>query len=101
MQYGRATGGPEVGYSIYAADGSWILEPFGFARFNLDYATNQQIFLNGLYVATRGNASGSLGGGFNLRAQQGFSAHLQGSYDSIGVAGLDVWNAMFRFNASF
>lgn len=101
VQYGRATAGPEVGYSIYAADGSWILEPFGFARFNLDYATNQQIFLNGLYVATRGNASGSLGGGLNLQARQGLSGHLQGSYDSIGVSGLDVWNAMLRFNWSF
>ncbi len=101
VQYGRATAGPEVGYTFRPSDGTWSLEPFALARFNLDFATDERIYLNGLQVATRGTASGSAGGGFSFKTRDGFSARLQGSYDSIGVQGLDIWNAMLRLNWNF
>ena len=70
-------------------------------RFFLDFATSGQVFYNGLYVATRSNASGSLGGGFSFASKEGFSARFEGSYDSVGVWGLDMWTAMMRLNWNF
>ncbi len=63
VQFGRAAAGPEVGYTFRADDGSWSLEPFALARANLDFATDTRVFLNGLYVTTRSNASGAAASG--------------------------------------
>lgn len=101
IQFGRVASGPEVGYTFRADDGSWSLEPFALARFNLDFATDKRVFFNGTYVSTRSNASGSAGGGFAFRAADGFSARLEATYDSIGVLGLDLWTAMMRLNWNF
>ena len=101
VQFGRAAAGPEVGYTFKSDDGLWTLEPFVLARVNLDYASDLRVFLNSLQVATRGTGSGSAGGGFAFQTRDGFSARLQGSYDSIGVGGLDIWNAMLRLNWNF
>lgn len=101
VQFGRAMAGPEIGYTFTAPDKSWTLEPFFTGRFFLDFATSGQVFYNGLYVATRSNASGSLGGGFSFASKEGFSARFEGSYDSVGVWGLDMWTAMMRLNWNF
>ena len=45
--------------------------------------------------------SGSAGGGFEMRFDKGFYFRLQGSYDCIGVIGLDVWSRLICGGITF
>ena len=73
----------------------------GVRQLNIDYATNERVFLNGLLVNTRGVVSGSLAGGVFYQGAGRFSARGEGSYDSIGTSGLDTWSVMFHVNWAF
>jgi hypothetical protein len=101
IQFGRITAGPEVGYTFRDPDGEWQLEPYLRAQLNVDYATNEQVFLNGLLVNTRGVASGTMAGGVKYQGNGRFSARAEGSYESIGTLGLDAWSAMVHVNWAF
>jgi hypothetical protein len=101
IQFGRISAGPEIGYTLRDKDGDWQIEPYVRALLNVDYATNEQVFLNGLLVNTRGSASGSIAGGVSYRGTGRFSARAEGSYNSIGTPGLDSWSAMAHVNWSF
>lgn len=103
VYYGRIGAGPEIGYTFIGGSGSWTLEPFVSARINLNIASDTLAVVNNAPVVVRPGTlgSGSLGGGVNLAAQGGPSLRFQGSYDSIGVSGLDVWSAMLRGSFAF
>jgi hypothetical protein len=59
--------------------------------------------VNGTAVILRAGtqASGAVGGGAELRFPAGFYFRAQGAYESLGVAGLDVWTAILRGGMSF
>jgi len=103
VYYGRIGAGPEIGYTFIGGSGSWTLEPFVSAKINLNIASDTLAVVNNAPVVVRPGTlgSGSIGGGINLAAQGGPSLRFQGSYDSIGVTGLDVWSAMLRGSFTF
>ena len=103
VSYGRVSAGPEVGYTFYAPDKKWSAEPFVLAKAALDFASSNATTLNGQSVVLRPGTlgSGSLGGGFEMRFDTGLYIRLQGSYDSLGVSGLDVWSGLIRGGVTF
>jgi hypothetical protein len=98
VTYGRLSLGPEVGYTFWGTDRSWSIEPFVLAKGNIDFTSSNTTILNGVAVSLRPGTigSGSLGGGVELRMENGLYFRLQGAYESIGVTGLDVWTGLVR-----
>jgi hypothetical protein len=103
ISYGRIAAGPEIGYTIRREQVGAIIEPFVSMRGALDFATNTIGVFGGTPVVVRSGTlgSGSLGLGFNLSFDGGFYARLQGSYDSIGLSGLDLWTGSLRGGLRF
>ncbi len=103
LTYGRISAGPEVGYTFSDAGRNWSFEPFVTARLNVDFASSAVSVVNGTSVNLRPGtlASGSAGLGAEMRFLEGFFFCAQGSYDSIGVSGLDVWTGLLRGGMSF
>jgi hypothetical protein len=101
VTYGRVSIGPEIGYTFAAPDRSWTIEPYAVARANLDFGNTNAILFNGVQVATRGSASGSVGGGVRFQLPGGPGLRAEGSYDSIGVTGLSLWSVLLRAGWSF
>ena len=101
VQAGRVSVGPEIGYRWSNPEDGWQIEPFLRARLNVDYINNGQVFLNGALVGTRGPASGSIATGLSYVEGGRITTRIEGSYDSIGVQGLDVWSAMLRLGLRF
>ena len=102
VDYGRLSAGPEVGYVLWRSD-AWSLEPFVLAKFNVDFTSSNVTALNGVSVTLRPGtlASGSAGGGVNLRFESGVNVRAEASYESIGVTGLDVWTGTLRGTLPF
>ena len=44
---------------------------------------------------------GTIGAGVIAKLENGFSLRLEGSYESIGVSGLDVWSGQLRAALKF
>ncbi len=103
VYYGRIGAGPEIGYTFAGPTGEWSLEPFVLAKINLNIASDTLAVVNNAPMVVRPGTlgSGSLGGGINLTTQHGASLRFKGSYDSIGVSGLDVWSAVLRGSLAF
>ncbi len=103
VTYGRIGAGPEVGYSFTAPDNSWVVEPFVLANANLNFASSNSTILQGQSVVLRPGTlgSGQVGAGINARFTNGYYLRLQGSYDSIGVTGLDVFSGTIRGGVTF
>jgi hypothetical protein len=103
VNYGRISAGPEVGYSFQGPDKQYRIEPFVLAKINLDFASTNAVALNGQAVALRPGTlgSGSAGAGVAVNFESSFYLRLQGSYDSIGVSGLDVWSGLIRGGMTF
>jgi hypothetical protein len=103
LTYGRIGAGPEVGYTFRPNDAGWSVEPFVLARANLDFASSNASVLNGQSVVLRPGTlgSGSTGLGTNVNLDNGVYFRAQGSYDSIGVLGLDVWSGVLRAGLTF
>ncbi len=101
--YGRISLGPEVGYTFWSPDKAYSVEPFFVARAQLDFASSNLIALNGQVTTLRPGTqgSGAVGAGVEVRYETGFFFRVQGSYDSIGVTGLDVWTGLLRGGISF
>lgn len=77
VNFGTIAAGPEIGYRFKSADGAWDIEPFATSRLNINYVNSSTaVFNNGVQVATRGNVSGSLGGGLSVQSRDGLSARL-------------------------
>jgi hypothetical protein len=103
LTYGRIGAGPEVGYTLRPSDASWSVEPFVSIKGNLDFASSNSSVLNGQSVVLRPGTlgSGSTGLGVNVNLDNGVYLRAQGSYDSIGVLGLDVWSGLLRAGMTF
>jgi hypothetical protein len=103
ISYGRVALGPEVGYTLKRENVGATIEPFVTARGALDFATNTIGVFGGTPVIVRSGTlgSGSAGLGVNVSFDAGFYARLQASYDSIGVAGLDLWTGSLRGGLRF
>jgi hypothetical protein len=103
ISYGRVALGPEVGYTLRRDSVGASIEPFVTARGALDFATNTIGVFGGTPVIVRSGTlgSGSAGLGVNISFDAGFYARLQASYDSIGVAGLDLWTGSLRGGVRF
>jgi len=69
----------------------------------VDFASSPLVQFNGapLIVRSGTQASGLAGGGVAMQLDRGFYLRVQGSYDSIGVSGLDVWSGRLRAGISF
>jgi hypothetical protein len=98
VTYGRVSAGPEVGYTFWGPERSWSVQPYVLAKANLDFASSNAVLLQGQSVVLRPGTlgSGSAGLGVDTRFTSGFYLRVQGSYDSIGVSGLDVLTGMIR-----
>jgi hypothetical protein len=103
LTYGRVSAGPEIGYTFWQSDQRWSVEPFVMAHANIDFTSTNLTGLNGQSLLLRPGTqgSGTAGVGFDLRFPIGFSLRAQASYESIGVAGLDVWQGVLRGSLSF
>jgi outer membrane autotransporter protein len=103
LTYGRIGAGPEVGYTFRPSDASWSVEPFVTLKGNIDFASSNSSVLNGQSVVLRPGmlGSGSSGLGVNVNLDNGMYLRAQGSYDSIGVLGLDVWSGLLRAGMTF
>jgi hypothetical protein len=103
LTYGRVSAGPEIGYTFWQSDQRWSVEPFVMAHANIDFTSTNLTGLNGQSLLLRPGTegSGTAGLGFDLRFPIGFSLRAQASYESIGVAGLDVWQGLLRGSLSF
>jgi outer membrane autotransporter protein len=97
LPFGRISFGPEVGYAFRKPE-AWAIEPFVFARGNYDYVQPNVAVFNGAIFssAQHGPLSASLGGGLSFNTKQGFYLRLQGSNESVGQGGFDVWLAQVR-----
>lgn len=103
VSYGRLSAGPEVGYTFHAPDNSWAVKPYVLAKANLDFASSNSSLLQGQSVVLRPGTlgSGSAGLGVDSRFPSGFYLRVEGSYDSIGVSGLDVLTGLIRGGMTF
>jgi hypothetical protein len=103
VSYGRLSAGPEVGYTFRAPDRSWSVKPYVLAKANLDFASSNSSLLQGQSVVLRPGTlgSGSAGLGVDSRFASGFYLRVEGSYDSIGVTGLDVLSGLIRGGMTF
>jgi hypothetical protein len=103
VTYGRISAGPEVGYTFWGPERSWSVQPYVLAKANLDFASSNAVLLQGQSVVLRPGTlgSGSAGLGVDTRFSSGFYLRVQGSYDSIGVTGLDVLTGMIRGGITF
>lgn len=101
--FGRIVLSPEVGYSFSSVEYGWTLEPFVLARIGVDFASNTVAVTNGQSVIVRPGtiAFGALGGGVAMQLRNGGYMRAQGSYDSIGVSGLNLWSAVLRAGITF
>ena len=103
VTYGRISAGPEVGYTFWGPERAWSVQPYVLAKANLDFASSNAVLLQGQSVVLRPGTlgSGSAGLGVDNRFSSGFYLRVQGSYDSIGVTGLDVLTGMIRGGITF
>ncbi len=104
VSYGRIEAGPEIGYTFYNVEPGVAVEPFVSLKGAIDFASATiSTSSAGVPIVVRPgtNGSGSLGAGVSIRSQKGFSLRVQGSYDSIGVNGLDIWSGVIRGVWSF
>jgi hypothetical protein len=104
ITFGRVGAGPEIGYTFKDDRRGWSFEPFGIAKFNVDFSSAPVYTFSGLtpVVARSGTqASGQIGGGMAMLLDDGFYLRVQASYDSIGVPGLDVWSGRIRAGKTF
>jgi hypothetical protein len=103
VTYGRVSAGPEVGYTFWGPERTWSVQPYVLAKANLDFASSNAVLLQGQSVVLRPGTlgSGSAGLGVDTRFSSGFYLRVQGSYDSIGVTGLDVLTGMIRGGITF
>jgi hypothetical protein len=104
ITFGRIGAGPEIGYTFKDDRRGWSFEPFGLAKFNVDFSSTPIYTFYGLtpVVARSGTqASGQVGGGMAMLLDEGFYLRVQASYDSIGVPGLDVWSGRIRAGKTF
>jgi hypothetical protein len=101
--FGRILLGPEIGYSITSVEHGWALEPFVLARIGVDFASSTVAVTNGQSVIVRPGTLGfgGLGGGVAMQLQNGGYFRGQGSYDSIGVSGLNLWSVVLRAGIAF
>jgi hypothetical protein len=100
VTYGRAWGGPEVGYRFDSPGRSWSVEPFVLARATVDFSSNNTQLVVGQGTVLRGQGSGGAGVGVQILGN-GFNVRLDVTYDSIGVSGLDLWTGRLRGGWSF
>jgi hypothetical protein len=103
VSFGRITAGPEIGYSFKDENRGWSIEPFAMLKGAVDFASSPVVQFNGapLIVRQGTQASALAGGGVALQLDRGFYLRVQGSYDSIGVSGLDVWSGRLRAGITF
>lgn len=101
--FGRIVFSPEIGYGITSVEHGWALEPFVLARIGMDFASNTVAVTNGQSVIVRPGTLGfgGLGGGVAMQLQNGGYFRGQGSYDSIGVTGLNLWSVVLRAGITF
>ena len=103
ISFGRITAGPEIGYSFKDESRGWLIEPFAMLKGAVDFASSPLVQFNGAPLVVRAGtqASGLAGAGVALQLDRGFYLRVQGSYDSIGVTGLDVWSGRLRAGINF
>lgn len=103
VTYGRISAGPEVGYTFADVRPGLSVEPFVTGRGNVDFSSSTVALFNGTPIVVRSSplGSGSLGAGVGLQFQNGFYLRALGSYESIGVSGLDIWSGVLRGGITF
>lgn len=103
ITFGRIAAGPEIGYTFKDENRGWSFEPFALLKANLDFSSSPVYAIGATPIAVRSGTQGSgqLGGGVAMQLDDGFYLRIQGSYDSIGVTGLDVWSGRLRAGKTF
>ena len=99
VTYGRITVGPEIGYTLKDTARDWSFEPFVLLKGSVDFSSSPSSGALPLRSSTIG--SGQFGIGTAMQLSHGFYLRIQGSYDSIGVSGLDVWSGLIRGGITF
>lgn len=99
ISYGALTAGPEVGYAFTDIKGVAAVEPFVNVGAKLTFSSDTMGQINGstpVIVRSGTVGMGTVGAGVAAKLDNGFSLRLEGSYESIGVSGLDVWSGQLR-----
>jgi hypothetical protein len=99
VQLGRASIGPEVGYTVRFANGRWI-EPFLFAAADIDFANQRNLTVANGIVFTQEPWGGRAGGGFNLGIADNATGKIGASYEGLG-RNANVWRADARVSIRF
>jgi outer membrane autotransporter protein len=101
VKLGRASVGPEIGYTIVAPGGTWAIEPFAFGALDCDTVSQPGIVGADGIVVTDSKCGGRAGGGVKAVTAGNFSGLLGASYNSIGRSDQSSWSlrasAQLRF----
>lgn len=102
VQYGRLSAGPEIGYRFtFDGESSWSVEPFVMMGANYTFATDTTALFNTQQAGMRGQGSGTAGFGMQVQNANGLYGRAELRYESIGIAGLDVWVGILRGGWNF
>lgn len=103
VTYGRISAGPEIGYTIKDIAGFVTIEPYVIGKVNIDFASSPVVLFNGTPLVVRSGTfgSGTAGLGFAMTLDNGIYFKIQGTYESIGVSGLDIWSGLVRAGVKF
>lgn len=99
ISYGSLAAGPEVGYAFTDIQGVAAVEPFVNVGAKVTFSSDAMGQINGstpVIVRSGTVGMGTVGAGVAAKLDNGFSLRLEGSYESIGVRGLDVWSGQLR-----
>lgn len=101
IRFGRASVGPEIGYTIVASDGTWAVEPFAFGALDCDTISQPGIVGAGGIIVTDSTCGGRAGGGIKAVTTDNFVGQFGASYNSIGRSDQSSWSlrasAQLRF----
>ena len=104
ISYGSLAAGPEIGYAFTGIKDLTTLEPFVNIGAKLNFSSDTMGQISGatpLVVRSGTYGMGTIGAGVVAKLENGFSLRLEGSYESIGVSGLDVWSGQLRAALKF
>ncbi len=101
VKLGRASVGPEIGYTVIAPGGAWAVEPFAFGALDCDTVNQPGIVAADGIVVTDSKCGGRAGGGLKAITAGNFTGQVGAPYNSIGRSDQSSWSlragAQLRF----
>lgn len=97
LNFGRFTFGSKVGYAGFTEYGIPYVKAYG----EYDFKQPDSVLKSNNHYSNKEKFGGVFGLGYEIETEDGLTASLEGSTNSVGRSDLDIWNFTFRLRSTF